>query len=138
MEIARALLHRPGLIVLDEPTSGLDPTARAAVWTDLLRLRNELGVTILFATHYMDEAEYADDEIRLRAREMSADAPAPTRPAWSAQIPPLLVLSVQARDTGVLSEVLQAAERLGHGDRPLVRSAAALLRAWRTGRDGPH
>ncbi|MFF9398824.1 ABC transporter ATP-binding protein [Streptomyces sp. NPDC014744] len=66
VEIARALLHRPGLIVLDEPTNGLDPTARATVWSDLLRLRDELGVTVLYATHYMDEAEYADEIVILR------------------------------------------------------------------------
>jgi len=77
VEIARALLHRPGLIILDEPTNGLDPAARAAVWTDLLRLRDELGVTVLFATHYMDEAEYADEIVILRrgrvVRRGSAD-----------------------------------------------------------------
>ncbi|MGW1143914.1 ABC transporter ATP-binding protein [Streptomyces sp. NPDC002454] len=66
VEIARALLHRPGLIVLDEPTNGLDPSARATVWKDLLRLRDELGVTVLYATHYMDEAEYADQIVILR------------------------------------------------------------------------
>ncbi|MCZ1011823.1 ABC transporter ATP-binding protein [Streptomyces lydicus] len=66
VEIARALLHRPGLIILDEPTNGLDPTARAAVWADLLRLRDELGVTVLYATHYMDEAEYADEIVILQ------------------------------------------------------------------------
>ncbi|MFI9625610.1 ABC transporter ATP-binding protein [Streptomyces sp. NPDC052042] len=66
VEIARALVHRPGLLILDEPTNGLDPTARAAVWADLLRLRDELGVTVLFATHYMDEAEYADEIVILR------------------------------------------------------------------------
>ncbi|MGW4561581.1 ABC transporter ATP-binding protein [Streptomyces sp. NPDC004561] len=66
VEIARALLHRPGLIILDEPTNGLDPSARAGVWEDLLRLRDELGVTVLYATHYMDEAEYADEIVILR------------------------------------------------------------------------
>lgn len=66
VEIARALLHRPGLIVLDEPTNGLDPAARATVWADLLRMRDELGVTVLFATHYMDEAEYADEIVILQ------------------------------------------------------------------------
>ncbi|MZF87647.1 ABC transporter ATP-binding protein [Streptomyces sp. SID5643] len=66
VEIARALLHRPGLIILDEPTNGLDPSARAAVWEDLLRLRDELGVTVLYATHYMDEAEYADEIVILQ------------------------------------------------------------------------
>ncbi|MFB7912979.1 ABC transporter ATP-binding protein [Streptomyces sp. NPDC056061] len=66
VEIARALVHRPGLVILDEPTNGLDPTARATVWDDLLRLRDELGVTVLYATHYMDEAEYADEIVILR------------------------------------------------------------------------
>ncbi|MFJ9418980.1 ABC transporter ATP-binding protein [Streptomyces sp. NPDC101227] len=66
VEIARALLHRPGLIILDEPTNGLDPAARSAVWADLLRLRAELGVTVLYSTHYMDEAEYADDIVILQ------------------------------------------------------------------------
>ncbi|MEU8568903.1 ABC transporter ATP-binding protein [Streptomyces pathocidini] len=66
VEIARALLHRPGLLILDEPTNGLDPTARSAVWADLLRLRDELGVTVLYSTHYMDEAEFADEIVILR------------------------------------------------------------------------
>ncbi|MFJ4825641.1 ABC transporter ATP-binding protein [Streptomyces bacillaris] len=66
VEIARALLHRPSLIILDEPTNGLDPTARAAVWADLLRLRDRLGVTVLYSTHYMDEAEYADEIVILQ------------------------------------------------------------------------
>ncbi|MFG2141115.1 ABC transporter ATP-binding protein [Streptomyces sp. NPDC048650] len=77
VEIARALLHRPGLLVLDEPTNGLDPAVRGAVWADLLRLRDELGVTVLYSTHYMDEAEYADDIVILRrgrvVRQGSAD-----------------------------------------------------------------
>jgi len=65
LEIARALLHRPGLLILDEPTNGLDPEARQAVWDDLVRLRAELGVTVLYATHYLDEAEPADQIIIL-------------------------------------------------------------------------
>ncbi|ETK34057.1 ABC transporter ATP-binding protein [Microbispora sp. ATCC PTA-5024] len=65
LEIARALLHRPGLLILDEPTNGLDPEARQTVWDDLIRLRSELGVTVLYSTHYMDEAELADQIIIL-------------------------------------------------------------------------
>jgi ABC-2 type transport system ATP-binding protein len=61
MEIARALLHKPRLLILDEPTAALDPDARRTVWNDLRRLRRELGVTVLYSTHYMDEAEFADE-----------------------------------------------------------------------------
>jgi lipooligosaccharide transport system ATP-binding protein len=55
--IARALLHRPRLLVLDEPTTGLDPQVRQEIWQKLEELRRLSGVTILLSTHYMDEAE---------------------------------------------------------------------------------
>ena len=60
LEIARALLHVPRVLFLDEPTLGLDPQTRALMWEDVLRLREEAGVTVFLTTHYMDEAEYAD------------------------------------------------------------------------------
>jgi ABC-2 type transport system ATP-binding protein len=61
LEIAIALMSRPGILILDEPTIGLDPRARSLVWDRLLSYRRESGTTIFFATHYMDEAErYAD------------------------------------------------------------------------------
>lgn len=55
--IARALIHRPRLLVLDEPTTGLDPQVRQEIWQKLEELRRVSGVTILLSTHYMDEAE---------------------------------------------------------------------------------
>jgi ABC-2 type transport system ATP-binding protein len=60
LEIARALLHTPEVLFLDEPTLGLDPQTRALMWEDVLRLREEQGVTVFLTTHYMEEAEYAD------------------------------------------------------------------------------
>ena len=65
VEVARAMLHGPGLMVLDEPTAGLDPATRRVVWADLLRLCRETGVAILFATHDMNEAELADEIVIL-------------------------------------------------------------------------
>lgn len=66
VELARGLLHQPGLLILDEPTNGLDPESRAQVWHDLRQMRAELGVSILFSTHYMDEAELADEIVIIK------------------------------------------------------------------------
>ena len=60
LEIARGILHTPAVLFLDEPTVGLDPQTRALMWEDVLRMRDEEGVTIFLTTHYMDEAEHAD------------------------------------------------------------------------------
>ena len=57
IEIAKSLLHRPGMLLLDEPSTGLDPGARHDLWAYLTRLREERQVTILVTTHLMDEAE---------------------------------------------------------------------------------
>ena len=59
---ARALLHRPQVLLLDEPTTGLDPQARHLVW-DAVRQLKKLQVTIILTTHYMDEAEILCDRI---------------------------------------------------------------------------
>jgi lipooligosaccharide transport system ATP-binding protein len=53
--IARALIHKPRLLILDEPTTGLDPQVRHLIWAKLRQLKEE-GITILLTTHYMDEA----------------------------------------------------------------------------------
>jgi lipooligosaccharide transport system ATP-binding protein len=60
--IARALLHKPRLLILDEPTTGLDPQVRHAIWKKLRELK-ENGITILLTTHYMDEAFQVCDNI---------------------------------------------------------------------------
>ncbi len=53
--IARALIHKPQLLILDEPTTGLDPQVRHLIWEKLRQLKKE-GITILLTTHYMEEA----------------------------------------------------------------------------------
>lgn len=55
--VARALLHRPKILLLDEPTTGLDPTVRQEIWEKLEELRRTENLTIVLSTHYMDEAE---------------------------------------------------------------------------------
>ena len=60
MDIARALIHRPQLLILDEPTTGLDPQTRKMIWSIIETLREEEGLTVLLTTHYMEEAASAD------------------------------------------------------------------------------
>ena len=57
VDLASALIHLPSVLFLDEPTEGLDPHARTAIWETLERLNQELGMTVLLTTHYMEEAD---------------------------------------------------------------------------------
>ncbi len=60
--IARALMHKPSLVLLDEPTVALDPHIRRQLW-DLIKSLKETGVTVILTTHYLDEAEYLADRV---------------------------------------------------------------------------
>ena len=59
LELARALMHRPRLLILDEPTLGLDPQARRHLWERIRELQQQ-GMTVFVTTHYLDEAEASD------------------------------------------------------------------------------
>lgn len=65
LEVARALLHSPELLILDEPTIGLDPHTRAKIWDYIREVQRREGMTILLTTHYMDEAEELCDRIAI-------------------------------------------------------------------------
>ncbi len=60
VDIARALISDPKILVLDEPTTGLDPRTRRMLWDAVNFLRREKGLTVLLTTHYMEEAADAD------------------------------------------------------------------------------
>jgi ABC-2 type transport system ATP-binding protein len=75
-EVAKALLHRPQLLVLDEPSTGLDPSARRDIWQDLSDLRASEGTTVILTTHLMEEAAGCDRVAILDAgRLVALDAP---------------------------------------------------------------
>jgi ABC-type multidrug transport system ATPase subunit len=77
VDIVRALLHQPDLLILDEPTVGLDPEHRERVWSLLESRRRDHGTTILFSTHYLAEAEPADRVVLLSmGRVVASDTPA--------------------------------------------------------------
>jgi ABC-2 type transport system ATP-binding protein len=72
LEIVRALLPGPAVLFLDEPTAGLDPQTRRGLWAYLGRARAELGTTVFLTTHYLEEAEAADDVCVLAAGRVIA------------------------------------------------------------------
>ena len=56
IDIARALLHKPELLILDEPTTGLDPQTRKLIWDVIEKIRLTENMTVFLTTHYMEEA----------------------------------------------------------------------------------
>lgn len=73
IDIARALIHQPKILILDEPTTGLDPQTRKLVWNVLNQLRKENHMTIFLTTHYMEEASDADYVIILDSGKIVAE-----------------------------------------------------------------
>lgn len=78
LNIAVALLHRPAVLLMDEPTVGLDPESRRRILDLVRQLKRERGTTILYTTHYMDEAEALSDRVGIlhRGRLLAVDTPA--------------------------------------------------------------
>ena len=65
LDLALALVHDPRILFLDEPTTGLDPASRAAIWEEVRRLNDDLGMTIFLTTQYLEEADRLADEIAI-------------------------------------------------------------------------
>lgn len=87
VDVARATLHQPEILILDEPTVGLDPEHRERVWSLLNSERHTRGTTILFSTHYLTEAESADLVVLLSAgRVVANDPPAALRSAIGREV----------------------------------------------------
>lgn len=73
VDIARALLHDPGILILDEPTTGLDPQTRKTVWKVIEGLQKSEGLTVFLTTHYMEEAADADYVVILDSGKIAAE-----------------------------------------------------------------
>jgi lipooligosaccharide transport system ATP-binding protein len=114
--IARALVHRPRLVLLDEPTVGLDPQVRQELWALIDRLRSE-GVSILMSTHYIEEAERLADSVTIMSHGSAV-----------ATGPPARLIAEHAGREAV--EVYGPPARLAEVER---KAAAAGLRSRRTG-----
>ncbi|MFB6373975.1 MAG: ATP-binding cassette domain-containing protein [Bradymonadaceae bacterium] len=98
LKIARALLHRPDIIVLDEPTAGLDPQTRRSLWTTVDELRHG-GGAVLLTTHYMEEAETLCDRVAIlnEGQNVATD----TVPALKERVPAENVVELTVDDEPV-------------------------------------
>ncbi len=73
IDVARALLHKPEILILDEPTTGLDPQTRKTLWSVIEKYRRDEKMTVFLTTHYMEEASDADYVVILDAGKISAE-----------------------------------------------------------------
>jgi ABC-2 type transport system ATP-binding protein len=107
VELAKALLHRPRVLLLDEPSAGLDLPSRQAFWQALDDLRRDDGLTVIVATHLMEEAERCGQVALLdRGRLVALDSPAALKSELGAT-----VITLEAADPPALARRL--AERMG-------------------------
>ncbi|MGB7925525.1 MAG: ABC transporter ATP-binding protein [Pyrinomonadaceae bacterium] len=104
VEIAKAMLHRPALLLLDEPTTGLDIGARLDLWNYLQSLRETEGVTIMLTTHTMEEAESCDRILLLdEGRAIALDTPAALKAKIGGD-----VVTAQSREPSALQAKIHA------------------------------
>lgn len=73
IDVARALLHKPEILILDEPTTGLDPQTRRLLWDVIGELRKNENMTVFLTTHYMEEAADADYVLILDSGKIAAE-----------------------------------------------------------------
>lgn len=73
IDVARALMHNPRILILDEPTTGLDPQTRKTLWNVIDKLRHERKMTVFLTTHYMEEAADADYVVIIDSGKISAE-----------------------------------------------------------------
>lgn len=122
VELARALVHGPELLLLDEPTTGLDELQYRRFWADLDRLREEEGISVLLVTHRPDEAERCDQLIFLNEGRTVASG---TPHELKAQVTDS-VLSVATDAVDALNDFLDAQGLSGEvvGERVVFNSPA--------------
>jgi ABC-2 type transport system ATP-binding protein len=105
IELAKGLLHHPGVLLLDEPTTGLDPGARRDLWQYLQILRDEEHVSVLVTSHLMEEAERCDRLAILNEGNLVALG---TPGELKSEIGGDVILLDAARDAGLLAEQIRA------------------------------
>lgn len=108
-DLARALMAHPAVLLLDEPTTGLDIDTRRSFWASMDRIRERLGMTVLLATHLIDEAERADRVALIsHGRCVGIGTPEVLRCSLGER-----VLRIGSTDDGTLDAAMRWAESIG-------------------------
>ena len=118
IDIARALLHRPEILILDEPTTGLDPQTRKLLWDVVQELRRRENLTVFLTTHYMEEAADADYVVILDSGAIAAEGtPLDLKNAYTGDFITLYGVDAEAlRPLGLPCESLRGAVRVAVPD----------------------
>lgn len=118
IDIARALLHRPEILILDEPTTGLDPQTRKLLWDVVQELRRRENLTVFLTTHYMEEAADADYVVILDSGAIAAEGtPLDLKNTYTGDFITLYGADAEAlRPLGLPCEALRGAVRLAVPD----------------------
>ena len=114
IDIARALLHSPEILILDEPTTGLDPQTRKLLWSVVRSLRETENMTVFLTTHYMEEAADADYVVILDSGSIAAEGtPLALKNAYTGDYITLYGVQPEALDSlGLKYEALRDAYRV--------------------------
>lgn len=118
IDIARALLHKPEILILDEPTTGLDPQTRRLLWDVVRKLRRDEKMTVFLTTHYMEEAADADYVVILDSGSIAAQGtPLELKNAYAGDFITLYGIAPDALDAlGLKYERLRDAYRIEVAD----------------------
>ncbi len=118
IDIARALLHRPEILILDEPTTGLDPQTRKLLWDVVRELRRRENLTVFLTTHYMEEAADADYVVILDSGAIAAEGtPLALKNTYTGDFITLYGADAEAlRPLGLPCEALRGAVRVAVPD----------------------
>lgn len=124
VDVARALIHDPEILILDEPTTGLDPQTRNALWNFISDLRTKNGTTVFLTTHYMEEAADADYVIILNKGKIAAEGtPLQLKNAYTGDF-----ITLYGADEEEIKTLGSSYEKISNGYRLEVENTAAATK----------
>lgn len=122
-DIARGLIHSPEILFLDEPTTGLDPATRKSVWKLIDKLRAEDGMTVFLTTHYMEEADKADNVVIIdKGRIVAEGSPAELKEKYTGDYVKLYRPESEQTSAALAAENVDYEYR---GDAYLIKTASS-------------